>query len=308
MVSMNYVSTASYCVENYLELGSITAAILLDKIVRLSKTTTRKDGFCWYTHKQFEEETGIGKKAFYTATKLLEDKGVIEKKVTYIVGTMTKATHFKLSHGKTQKGKSEVLPRNQSRFTPEEPISEYNKYTINSQISPKSSADADFALDESYSSANADSSNSSNVEASSSGSSFIKDKKEEMPFPFDKSVLGDSREQEWHSASVKPQKKNSKNSQGWAVANEVYKKLGIGVKPSTKFVALVKHQIERGYTSEQILKCLDWCKTNDFYKDINDPMALLCDNAMDQANMKKQNKYGFKDEGGGVSTTDDIVY
>lgn len=95
-MKVSYVSTASFCVENARELG-IPAALLLDKIVRLCKVTPREDGFCWYTARQFEEETSLTKRTFDSAVRKLEECGIIERKVTYIIGTMTKATHFKIT-------------------------------------------------------------------------------------------------------------------------------------------------------------------------------------------------------------------
>lgn len=95
MTKIQYASTASFCVENARELG-IPAALLLDKIVRLSRSTKREDGFCWYTAKQFEEETSLKKRAFDNATHKLEERGIVERKITYIVGTMERASHFRL--------------------------------------------------------------------------------------------------------------------------------------------------------------------------------------------------------------------
>lgn len=95
MTKIQYASTASFCVENARELG-IPAALLLDKIVRLSRSTKREDGFCWYTAKQFEEETSLKKRAFDNAAHTLEERGIVERKITYIVGTMERASHFRL--------------------------------------------------------------------------------------------------------------------------------------------------------------------------------------------------------------------
>lgn len=95
MTKIQYASTASFCVENARELG-IPAALLLDKIVRLSRSTKRKDGFCWYTAKQFEEETSLKKRAFDNAAHKLEERGIVERKITYIAGTMERASHFRL--------------------------------------------------------------------------------------------------------------------------------------------------------------------------------------------------------------------
>lgn len=94
-MNLNYVPSASFDPENARELG-IPAAILLDKILRLQKVTPRSDGFCWYTAKQFEEETSLRESAFTNASKKLEDMGIVERKMTYIIGTMTKASHFRV--------------------------------------------------------------------------------------------------------------------------------------------------------------------------------------------------------------------
>lgn len=94
-MKLNYVPSASFDPGNARELG-IPAALLLDKILRLQKVTPRSDGFCWYTAKQFEEETSLKKDAFISASNKLEELGIIEKKVTYIIGTMTRATHFRI--------------------------------------------------------------------------------------------------------------------------------------------------------------------------------------------------------------------
>lgn len=94
-MNLNYVPSASFDPENARELG-IPAALLLDKILRLQKVTPRSDGFCWYTAKQFEEETSLKKDAFDNAAHKLERIGIVERKVTYIVGTMVRATHFRI--------------------------------------------------------------------------------------------------------------------------------------------------------------------------------------------------------------------
>lgn len=92
-MNLNYVPSASFDPENARELG-IPAALLLDKILRLQKVTPRSDGFCWYTAKQFEEETSLKKDAFDNAAHKLEEAGIVERKITYIIGTMVRATHF----------------------------------------------------------------------------------------------------------------------------------------------------------------------------------------------------------------------
>ena len=94
-MKLNYTPSASFDPENARELG-IPAALLLDKILRLQRVTPRSDGFCWYTAKQFEEETSLRESAFTNASKKLEELGIVQKKITYIVGTMIKASHFRV--------------------------------------------------------------------------------------------------------------------------------------------------------------------------------------------------------------------
>ena len=48
------------------------------------------------TAKQFEEETSLKKRAFDNAAHTLEERGIVERKITYIVGTMERASHFRL--------------------------------------------------------------------------------------------------------------------------------------------------------------------------------------------------------------------
>lgn len=73
----------------------LTAAILLNKIIFLCNYTPRKDGFCWITRKQFEDETTLGARSFTRAWQKLVKEGVIEEKKDYIMGTKILVSHFK---------------------------------------------------------------------------------------------------------------------------------------------------------------------------------------------------------------------
>ena len=92
-MSNNY--SASYDVDMARKYG-LEAAALFNKLVYLSRYTAREDGFCWRTAKELEEELGISKFQQERATKILENAGLIETKVTYIQGTMARCKHFKL--------------------------------------------------------------------------------------------------------------------------------------------------------------------------------------------------------------------
>lgn len=87
--------SASYDVDLARKYG-LEVAALFNKLVYLSRYTSREDGFCWRTAKELEEELGISKFQQERATKILEKLGLIETKVTYIQGTMTRCKHFKL--------------------------------------------------------------------------------------------------------------------------------------------------------------------------------------------------------------------
>lgn len=87
--------SASYDVDIAREYG-LPAAALYNKLVYLSRYTSREDGFCWRTAQELENELGITKKQQMTATAKLEEAGLIETKTTYIVGTMTRCKHFRV--------------------------------------------------------------------------------------------------------------------------------------------------------------------------------------------------------------------
>lgn len=92
---MNHYS-ASYDVDMAKAYG-LEAAALFNKLVYLSRYSSRDDGFCWKTAKELEDELGISKFQQDRAVKILEKAGLIETKVTYIAGTLTRCKHFKVN-------------------------------------------------------------------------------------------------------------------------------------------------------------------------------------------------------------------
>ena len=87
--------SASYDVDMAKKYG-LEAAALYNKLVYLSRYTSREDGYCWRTAKELEDEIGITKRQQERAIKILEDAGFIETKVTYISGTLNRCKHFKV--------------------------------------------------------------------------------------------------------------------------------------------------------------------------------------------------------------------
>ena len=87
--------SASYDVDMARKYG-LEAAALFNKLVYLSRYTAREDGFCWKTCKELEDELGLSRYQQDRAVKILENAGLIETKITYIQGTMTRCKHFKL--------------------------------------------------------------------------------------------------------------------------------------------------------------------------------------------------------------------
>lgn len=93
---MNFENlSASYDVGIAKQFG-INCAVLLNKLMYLSKYTSREDGFCWRTAKELEDELGLTQAQQQLAIKKLEEVGILETKNTYIVGTQIKCKHFKI--------------------------------------------------------------------------------------------------------------------------------------------------------------------------------------------------------------------
>ena len=88
---------ASYDVDVAKQYG-VAAAAIYNKLVYLSRYTTRDDGFCWRTAEEFKNELGVAEKAQRTAIEKLESAGLIVTKNTYITGTMTKCKHFYITN------------------------------------------------------------------------------------------------------------------------------------------------------------------------------------------------------------------
>lgn len=87
--------SASYDVGVAKKYG-INCAVLLNKLIYLSKYTSRNDGYCWRTSKELEDELGLSRRQQDVAIKKLIDENLIETKNTYIIGTQIKCKHFKL--------------------------------------------------------------------------------------------------------------------------------------------------------------------------------------------------------------------
>ena len=228
-MNINYTASASFDPENARQLG-IPAALLLDKIIRLSKVTPRDDGFCWYTAKQFEDETSLTRCAFNNATKKLVEAGVIEKKVTYIIGTTITATHFKLARN-AENGTPECTRGVHIGCTPE--VHSVNTINYNEQKDVRKRTSS-----ESINNGN----NSS---------------------PFD-----DKTDDE--SVSLKPQNKNKENAAAAILAGEMVDLMPGHDKRETKYngvVANIKKLLARGYSRDEMLYLAKWATTDDFYKD-----------------------------------------
>lgn len=144
-----------------LEIGKAfgwDAAILFNKLEYLERQTKRKDGYCFRTAEEIEEELGIQDKRLRKIIKDLKDAGIIDVKNTYILGTTKKCRHFKILWdsdfiqfnilGKSDK--SETSQRDESgTFQRDKSVSNsINSSSINNNLSTnvdKSSADATLA-------------------------------------------------------------------------------------------------------------------------------------------------------------------
>jgi uncharacterized phage protein (TIGR02220 family) len=87
--------SASYDVGVAKKYG-INSAVLLNKLIYLSRYTSRNDGYCWKTSKELEDELGLSRYQQDIAIKKLTEENLIETKNTYIIGTQIKCKHFKL--------------------------------------------------------------------------------------------------------------------------------------------------------------------------------------------------------------------
>ena len=257
MAQLIYASTASFCVENARELG-IPAALLLDKIVRLSKATTREDGYCWYTARQFEEETSLKKDAFDRAAKKLETEGIIARKVTYIVGTMTKATHFKLKPLKSQNQKTESGSDPQSRNPLKTTFCEYNKNTINS---------ADFGF--------------SGFDAPQASPAPLASSENENPFG------APTKQAESVRPDLMQDPAHQKRRQAFAVLSEIYAEFGLRGKPTAREASLVSTALSFGFTKESLKEAMRWCERHEFWHD-KPVISWLSESALKQFDAVKR--------------------
>lgn len=258
MCSIYYTSTASFSVENARELG-IPAALLLDKIIRLSKHTTREDGYCWYTAKQFEEETSLGDKTFARAVKTLEDRGIIQKKVTYIIGTMNKATHFILSPQNAirnpQNGESETDNLSGSIET-DNLSGSVNTINNNKTILLDASFQDGRGTQHLEPSNNDHQSHYSVGEPANAVSSESIDDS-----PFERPTAPEPQ-------SVKPivdKKEKPALAQPFAILGEVYKYYQLRGAPSVVEARLVRRALDDGWSSKEIKDVVDWAMRHEYW-------------------------------------------
>ena len=87
--------SASYDVGVAKKYG-INCAVLLNKLIYLSRYTSRKDGYCWRTSKELGDDLGLSRYQQDVAIEKLIEENLIETKNTYIIGTQIKCKHFKL--------------------------------------------------------------------------------------------------------------------------------------------------------------------------------------------------------------------
>ena len=116
--------SASYDVGIAKKYG-LNCAVLLNKLIYLSKYTSRDDGFCWKSSKELEDELGLTRHQQDLAIKKLEEEGIIETKNTYIKGTQIKCKHFKII-----KSDKSDLPESGKSGMPESDKSVYNNNTV----------------------------------------------------------------------------------------------------------------------------------------------------------------------------------
>lgn len=249
-----FAYTASFCVENAKELG-IPAALLLDKIVKLCKCTTRKDGFCWYTARQFEDDTSLGKQAFDNAAHLLEEKGIVERKVTYIIGTMNRATHFRLISDDDANANNQKVFQNHFQESVPKPLS------VNTTNTTTNMPSAD---------ASGISSKEENVLSS---------------VPFDEKVI---------DVGVKQKERQTANAKAAMILRKFGDEVGLPTGGNrNKEVHRVKQLLDAGYSEEDIIWVAKWSKSDDFYKD-SALLSRLSADAFDRAKLAKDKNSGGK--------------
>lgn len=123
--------SASYDVDVAKEYG-IPAAILLNKLLYLQQYSKREDGFCWRSSADLSDELALSDRQLRKATSALEGAGVIETKVTYIDGTLTKCKHYHIIDGDALKTAFHIRPQrpNLDSYT----VNESDSYTVNESI------------------------------------------------------------------------------------------------------------------------------------------------------------------------------
>lgn len=110
----------------------INCAVLLNKLMYLSKYTSRQDGYCWKTAMELENELGLTRKQQKLAINKLEEEGILKTKNTYITGTQTKCKHFKLLFDTDlyKRDKSDLYKRDKSEMYERDKSVNNNKTVI----------------------------------------------------------------------------------------------------------------------------------------------------------------------------------
>ena len=245
-----------------LEIGKTfgwDAAIFFNKLEYLEHQTKRKDGYCFRTAEEIEEELGIQDKRLRKIIKDLKDAGVIDVKNTYILGTTKKCRHFKILWDSDfiqfnilgKSNKSETSQRDESgTFQRDESVSSsINNSSINNNLSiniDKSSADATLA----------DKENSSDVVDTSS------------LLPTQEHTYGHSAKSQETISMLK--KGSVFNPAAYALVANLAKKLGSHEgKPSKKVLIALRSVITNNpklveNNSELFMKCAEQLAKDDY--------------------------------------------
>lgn len=322
-INIDYANTAGYHVENAKKLG-VPAAILLDKIIRLSKCTNRKDGFCWYTAKQFEDETTFAKNTFSRAAKKLEEEGIVERKITYIAGTMTTATHFRLVYGKHFKASSEVTTmvtqihhQSASRHYKENTKNyTQTRSTSSHEFGSEPSDLTSFGLDDSAHVRVGEPETSSSASPTAQPQTFINEEKAQedgSSIPLENVPFGEVTKLESERAnrlSLKPERNDAqkKHRAAAALTSELMRMLGVNGVVTGKNLKLVKGALAN-FTPDEIRELIQWSMGDEFYKDKTLAARLSAD-ALEKWQMSRPRKLGesYIDENGMLVKVDKDMY
>ena len=305
-------ATAFYNVAIARQYG-VPAAVLLNKIITLCQYTQRKDGFCWFTAPQFEAVSGFKKTCYHNAVKTLVEAGIIEKKVTYILGTMERANHFRLLTRKVEIVNTESSLYEPSRTSAKCDFREYREdreYISNStnlsfqqseaQLATQASLQPDSASPRQAESVGSNplvegsaSPSQDKVSETTAGSETIPQSTSRL----DKTTNPFPSEEETASVSIRPDKvrnvnpEDSKRRRNFHVLQAMYKYFGWRGKPTAVEAKLIGNALDSGWQPQEIGEMLEWQEKDEFYSQAS-ICAKLSDNAFkkyDMATRKRRN-------------------